>query len=233
MPTPPLGPDPRRRPGRSRVRRPCRRRSRRGGHRPADPPRHASPTRRRRRRALRRPGPTHRHGRGGDRRPRGRTGRPGRLRPVDGGLPRGPLLPLRAGAHAPRHPARRVLGLVAQCRSLRAAPTAGACAVGAREVLIAYNVWIRASPESDPPGPADVVSVARSLAATLRRPGLRTLGAVDGGAQRAATSSTRDRSACSITPFFPRLSRMGANAAARLPLLLQPLPRTQARATNT
>ncbi len=63
-------------------------------------------------------------------------------------------------------------------------PTAGACAVGARDVLIAYNVWIRASPGPDAPDDARVVSVAKALATALRRPGLRTLGlAVDGGAQ--------------------------------------------------
>ena len=80
-------------------------------------------------------------------------------------------------------------------------PTAGASAVGARRVLIAYNVWI-AGPDAGGPGtdsdddpahddpahvdPAhvEVTEVARSLAARLRRPGLRTLGlAVDGGAQ--------------------------------------------------
>jgi len=63
-------------------------------------------------------------------------------------------------------------------------PTAGACAVGARDVLIAYNVWIRASHGPDAPDDARVVMVAKALAAALRRPGLRTLGlAVDGGAQ--------------------------------------------------
>jgi len=65
-------------------------------------------------------------------------------------------------------------------------PTAGASAVGARRVLIAYNVWI-AGPSAGGPAPEshiDVTEVARSLAARLRRPGLRTLGlAVDGGAQ--------------------------------------------------
>lgn len=62
-------------------------------------------------------------------------------------------------------------------------PTAGATAVGARDVLIAYNVWIGTGPDS-PDEDGDVVAVARQLAGGLRRPGLRTLGmAVDGGAQ--------------------------------------------------
>ncbi len=62
-------------------------------------------------------------------------------------------------------------------------PTAGACAVGARDVLIAYNVWIEGT--TDPGRPTDsAVRAAREIAAELRRPGLRTLGlAVEGGAQ--------------------------------------------------
>jgi len=62
-------------------------------------------------------------------------------------------------------------------------PTAGATAVGARDVLIAYNVWIGAVDPGrlDPDG---VVDVSRALATALRRPGLRTLGlAVGDGAQ--------------------------------------------------
>lgn len=45
-------------------------------------------------------------------------------------------------------------------------PTAGASAVGARPVLIAYNLWVQG---------ADVTFVRR-LAASLRGPGVRTLG---------------------------------------------------------
>ena len=60
-------------------------------------------------------------------------------------------------------------------------PTAGATAVGARNVLIAYNVWIGAADGSDA---VDVVAVAKRLAGHVRRPGLRTLGLdVDGAAQ--------------------------------------------------
>jgi glutamate formiminotransferase / 5-formyltetrahydrofolate cyclo-ligase len=64
-------------------------------------------------------------------------------------------------------------------------PTAGSMAVGARAVLIAYNIWI-AAPAGEGPdgGPARALSVARSLAADLRTPSLRSLGLpVDGGAQ--------------------------------------------------
>jgi len=62
-------------------------------------------------------------------------------------------------------------------------PTAGATAVGARGVLIAYNVWITAA-SPDGPDAAEVLAVAKGLAARMREPGLRTLGlAVTGGAQ--------------------------------------------------
>ena len=72
-------------------------------------------------------------------------------------------------------------------------PTAGATAVGARNVLIAYNVWIAAS-EPDAMSADDVATVARTLATRLRRPGLRTLGlTVDGGAQVSCNVVDPDR----------------------------------------
>jgi glutamate formiminotransferase len=49
-------------------------------------------------------------------------------------------------------------------------PTAGAVAVGAREVLVAYNVWLA---EADP-------AVARRVAASVRRPAVRALGLLVG-----------------------------------------------------
>lgn len=49
-------------------------------------------------------------------------------------------------------------------------PTAGACAVGARPALVAYNLWLDT---------ADV-SVARELAASVRTPVRRTLGLLVG-----------------------------------------------------
>ncbi len=45
-------------------------------------------------------------------------------------------------------------------------PSAGACAVGARPVLIAYNLWLATGD----------VAVAKAVAAEARRPSLRTLG---------------------------------------------------------
>lgn len=50
-------------------------------------------------------------------------------------------------------------------------PTAGACAVGARGVLVAYNLWLDT---------ADLSS-ARALAAVVRGPHLRALGLATGG----------------------------------------------------
>ncbi len=53
-------------------------------------------------------------------------------------------------------------------------PSGGACAVGARHALIAYNVWLETTD----------VSVATSLSAALRGPKVRTLGlAVERGSQ--------------------------------------------------
>jgi glutamate formiminotransferase / 5-formyltetrahydrofolate cyclo-ligase len=64
-------------------------------------------------------------------------------------------------------------------------PTVGATAVGARPVLVAYNVWITAGTgeRSAPPG-RQALSAARSVAARVRGPGVRSLGlAVGPGAQ--------------------------------------------------
>lgn len=61
-------------------------------------------------------------------------------------------------------------------------PTAGATAVGARGVLIAYNVWIEAQPNAVDSGEDHVVAVARHLAGQVRQPGLRTLGLAVGTA---------------------------------------------------
>ena len=51
-------------------------------------------------------------------------------------------------------------------------PTAGAICVGARPVLVAYNVWLAAGVE---------VATARSIAREIRGPGLRALGLDVGG----------------------------------------------------
>jgi len=84
-------------------------------------------------------------------------------------------------------------------------PTAGATAVGARTVLIAYNVWIAAA-DPDLMAVDDVVAVARTLASGLRRPGLRTLGlAVGGGAQVSCNVVEPDRVA--LTEVYDDVAR--------------------------
>ncbi|HEY4947427.1 MAG TPA: hypothetical protein VII19_05965 [Acidimicrobiales bacterium] len=64
-------------------------------------------------------------------------------------------------------------------------PTAGASAVGARPVLVAYNLWIAGASGGTPEEErVRAVAVARSLANDLRGPAVRSLGfAVDAGAQ--------------------------------------------------
>jgi glutamate formiminotransferase len=87
-------------------------------------------------------------------------------------------------------------------------PTAGATAVGARGLLIAYNVWIAATGELTDATP---VSVARSLAARMRRPGLRTLGlAVDGGAQVSCNVIDPDR--LTLVEVYDEVARGAAHA---------------------
>ena len=50
---------------------------------------------------------------------------------------------------------------------VRAHPTAGICCIGARPILIAYNLWL---------APPATLADARAIARTIRAPGLRTLG---------------------------------------------------------
>ncbi len=58
-------------------------------------------------------------------------------------------------------------------------PTAGATCVGARGVLVAYNVWL---------GPEAAVDVARSVAAAIRGPAVRALGLDVGGRAQVSTN---------------------------------------------
>jgi glutamate formiminotransferase len=59
--------------------------------------------------------------------------------------------------------------------------SAGACAVGARGLLVAYNLWLSSGDMAEG---VSAVDVARRIAAQLRGPLLRTLGlALPGGAQ--------------------------------------------------
>jgi glutamate formiminotransferase len=62
--------------------------------------------------------------------------------------------------------------LRAELRGVAGHPTAGVCCVGARPVLVAYNVWLREDLR---------VEVAREIAAELRGPAVRALGLDVGG----------------------------------------------------
>ena len=71
--------------------------------------------------------------------------------------------------------------LAPDCGPSRPHPTAGACAVGVRQALVAYNVWITDGRQGDA---STALSVARRLAASLRSTGVRTLGLpIPSGAQ--------------------------------------------------
>ncbi|GAC1309507.1 MAG: hypothetical protein NVSMB16_05990 [Acidimicrobiales bacterium] len=59
-------------------------------------------------------------------------------------------------------------------------PTAGATAVGARGALVAFNVWLG----------GDDQATARSIAAEIRRPGLRALGLLVGGRAQVSCNLT-------------------------------------------
>jgi glutamate formiminotransferase len=88
-------------------------------------------------------------------------------------------------------------------------PTAGASAVGARPVLVAYNVWL-----AGPREPADrpsVLAVARTLADQLRSPTVRSLGlAVEAGAQ--VSFNLIDPSATSVVAIYDAVA-VGAEAS--------------------
>jgi glutamate formiminotransferase len=81
-------------------------------------------------------------------------------------------------------------------------PTAGASAVGARPVMVAYNVWLSDSHVADGGGPFDpVLSVAKSIAAELRGPAVRSLGLeVKGGAQ--VSCNLIDPAAVSVADIY-------------------------------
>ncbi len=86
-------------------------------------------------------------------------------------------------------------------------PTAGACAVGVRPTLVAYNVWLADGDEADGPS---VLTVARELAASLRGPTVRSLGlAVADGAQ--VSCNLIDPSTVSIDRIYDAIAA-GAEA---------------------
>ena len=79
-------------------------------------------------------------------------------------------------------------------------PTAGATAVGARDVLIAYNVWIAADPRGGLTADEEV-AVAKRIVGKLRRPGLRTLGLAVGGAAQVSCNVV-DPASVTLTDVF-------------------------------
>jgi glutamate formiminotransferase len=85
-------------------------------------------------------------------------------------------------------------------------PTAGACAVGAREVLVAYNVWLDASPDD-----------ARRVAVAVRDPqrGVRALGLKVGGRAQVSMNLT-DPSRCGPADAFDAVARLATIAGAEL-----------------
>jgi glutamate formiminotransferase len=86
-------------------------------------------------------------------------------------------------------------------------PTAGATAVGARQVLVAYNVWIVTT---DPEGDPRALSVARTLARGLRGPAVRALGLAAGSAAQVSFNIV-DTAAASPLDLYDRVAT-GAEA---------------------
>ena len=67
-------------------------------------------------------------------------------------------------------------------------PTAGATCVGARRVLVAYNLWLAPEAGAGLRGPNAALDVARSVAAAIRGPAVRALGLDVGGRAQVSTN---------------------------------------------
>jgi glutamate formiminotransferase len=87
-------------------------------------------------------------------------------------------------------------------------PTAGACAVGARTVLVAYNVWLDADATA-----AD----ARRVAAAVRDPrcGVRALG-LDVGGRAQVSMNLTDPSRCGPADAYDAVARLATIGGAQL-----------------
>lgn len=81
-------------------------------------------------------------------------------------------------------------------------PTAGATAVGARGVLVAYNVWL---------APGAGVKEARRVAAAVRGPGIRTLG-LDVGGRAQVSCNLVDPRATDPAAAFDSIAAAAADA---------------------
>jgi glutamate formiminotransferase len=85
-------------------------------------------------------------------------------------------------------------------------PTAGGCAVGSRPVLVAYNVWLDASPDE-----------ARAVATAVRDPqrGVRALG-LDVGGRAQVSMNLTDPSRCGPADAYDAVARLATVAGAEL-----------------
>ncbi len=90
-------------------------------------------------------------------------------------------------------------------------PSAGACAVGARHALVAYNLWLDT---------ADV-AVARAVAARARGPALRTLGLAVGGVSQVSCNLVDPvgLGPADAYDLVDRLARESGTAVARAELV--------------
>jgi glutamate formiminotransferase len=80
-------------------------------------------------------------------------------------------------------------------------PSAGACAVGARHALVAYNLWLTTSE----------VSVARAVARAIRGPGVRALGLALGTSTQVSCNLV-DPFVVGPAPVYDSVRRLAAEA---------------------
>lgn len=91
-------------------------------------------------------------------------------------------------------------------------PTAGASAVGARPLLVAYNVWIAVA-EAGVDDPEGALAMAREVAATVRSPQVRSLGIPVGtGAQ--VSCNLVDPGAVGVAELFDAIAHLVDEAGA-------------------
>jgi len=79
-------------------------------------------------------------------------------------------------------------------------PTAGATAMGARPLLVAYNIWITVSEGSEIDSAA-AVGLARGIASSIRSPMVRSLGLAVGSGAQVSCNLIEPHSASVVTLF--------------------------------
>ena len=110
-------------------------------------------------------------------------------------------------------------------------PTAGATAVGARPLLVAYNIWIAVS-DGGVPDPEGALAMAREVASTIRTPTVRSLGlAVGQGAQ--VSCNLLDAGPGAVAEVFDTVGRLvsGAGGTVERGELVGLVPEAVLRAT--